>query len=162
MAELTVLEEKLGEVIGLAQAAQDTASKVAGLPEATDGLKQVLKEMSREAEAQQRGEEIADQLDGKKTAVLDKARETKSEAVEMQKTYLGEDADALDGLEFLLMAEAGELGHAEIAGVLAEKAGQREIIDYIAWALPIQQKHVQQTRDSALDLAHDKDPNETE
>ena len=29
----------------------------------------------------------------------------------MMKTYLGEDADALDGFEFLTMAEAGEVGH---------------------------------------------------
>ena len=29
----------------------------------------------------------------------------------MMSTYLGDDADALDGFEFLTMAEAGEVGH---------------------------------------------------
>ena len=29
----------------------------------------------------------------------------------MARTYLGDDADALDGFEFLTMAEAGEVGH---------------------------------------------------
>jgi len=163
MAELTVLEEKVGEVIGLAQAAQDATTKVAKLPEAPDKLKQLLKEMSDEAaETQKRGEDIAGELDGKKTALLDKARETKQEATEMMQTYLGDDSDALDGLEFLIMAEAGELGHVEIAGLLAEKAGEREIIDYITWVLPIQQKHVEQTREAALELARQQDPNETE
>jgi hypothetical protein len=159
MAELTQLEEKLGEIIGLAQAAQDTTTKVSKLPEADDTLKQVLDQMSQEAaEAQKRGEEIAGELDGKKTALLEKARETKSEATEMQQAYLGDDSDALDGLEFLIMAEAGELGHVEIAGVMAEKAGERQIIDFIQWALPIQQRHVEQTRDAALSLARDQDP----
>jgi hypothetical protein len=163
MAELTQLESKLGEVIGLAQAAQDATSKVAGLPEATDSLKQVLDQMSQEAaETEKRGEAIADSRDGKKTALQEKARETKSEATEMMKTYLGDDADALDGLEFLIMAEAGELGHVEIAGVMAEKAGEAEVREFLEWARPIQQRHVETTRSAALELAKEQDPNEEE
>ena len=163
MAELTQLEEKLGEVIGLAQAAQDATSKVAGLPEADERLKQLLDQMSQEAaETQQRGERIAGELEGKKTALQEKARETKTEATEMMKTYLGDDSDALDGLEFLIMAEAGELGHVEIAGVLAEKAGDQQIGEYLQWAHGVQQKHFEQTREAALSLAREQDPNETE
>ena len=33
----------------------------------------------------------------------------------MMRTYLGADADGLDGFEFLTMAEAGEVGHWEAA-----------------------------------------------
>lgn len=161
MAELTQLEEKLGEVIGLAQAAQDATSKVAGLPEATDDLKQVLDQMSKEAaETQERGEQVAAERDGKKTAIQEKARETKSEASEMMKTYLGDDADALDGLEFMIMAEAGELGHVEIADVMAEKAGDAQVTDFLHWARPIQQRHVERTREAALALAREQDPSE--
>lgn len=29
----------------------------------------------------------------------------------MMSTYLGDDSDGLDGLEFMTMAEAGEVGH---------------------------------------------------
>ena len=50
-------------------------------------------------------------FDGKKTAILDEARTTKSKGAEMMKTYLDSDSDALDGFEFLTMAEAGEVGH---------------------------------------------------
>ena len=39
----------------------------------------------------------------------------------MMSTYLGSDADDLDGFEFLTMAEAGEVGHWEILGKLNEK-----------------------------------------
>lgn len=162
MAELTQLEEKLAEIIGLAKAAQDATSKVAGLPDADDDLKQLLERMSQEAaETEQRGEQLAGDLDGKKTAINEKARETKSEASEMMKTYLGGDSDALDGLEFLIMAEAGELGHVEIADAMAEKAGDTQVREYLQWAQPIQQRHVEQTRESALRLAREQDPAQT-
>jgi hypothetical protein len=45
----------------------------------------------------------------------------------MARAYLGDDADALDGFEFLTMAEAGEVGHREIADVLAQKAGNKQV-----------------------------------
>ena len=57
--------------------------------------------------------------DGVKTAITGKARETKAEVNDFMKTYL-EDAEALDGLEFLSMAEAGELAHWEILAKLNE------------------------------------------
>ena len=41
----------------------------------------------------------------------------------MMSTYLGDDADDLDGFEFLTMAEAGEVGHWSVLGKLNERAG---------------------------------------
>jgi hypothetical protein len=160
MAELTQLESKLGEVFGLAQAAQDVTSKVIGLVD-DDELRSRLEQMRAEAaETERRCEEIASDLDGKKTALQEKARETKSEAQQMMKTYLGGDADALDGFEFLTMAEAGELGHVEIIGRMNEKAGNPRVQELVEWVLPIQQRHVEATREGALTLAAQEDPNE--
>jgi len=52
--------------------------------------------MVKEAkETEDRCTQLAEDLDGKKTAVLEKARETKQEATEMMRTYLGDDADGL-------------------------------------------------------------------
>ena len=122
MAELTNLETKIAEVIGLAQAAQGATEKVEKLVD-DDGLKQTLQRMREEAiETEERTTTIAEDLDGKKTAILEKARETKQEATEMMQTYLGNDADGLDGFEFLTMAEAGEVGHWEILRTLNERA----------------------------------------
>ena len=45
----------------------------------------------------------------------------------MLSTYLGDDAEALDGLEFLTMAEAGEVGHWEIVSTMARKARDRNV-----------------------------------
>ncbi|MDX6544162.1 MAG: hypothetical protein QOK32_1765, partial [Gaiellaceae bacterium] len=126
MADLTALESKIGEVLGLAMAAQGATEKVGKLVEEEGGhddLRATLERMHEEArETEDRTTELAGNLDGKKTAILEKARETKQEATEMMSTYLGDDADALDGFEFLTMAEAGEVGHWSIVGKMNERA----------------------------------------
>src|SRR3954470_134938 len=153
MAELTELDEKVAEVYGLAQAAQNATDKVSNLVE-DDQIVTVLRRMHEEAaETEQRCEQLASEIDGKKTAIQDKARETKQEAEQMMKDYLGSDADGLDGLEFLIMAEAGELGHVEIVGAMNEKVGEAKVQELFEWVQPIQQRHFEQTRECALQLA---------
>ena len=159
MADLTTLEEKLAEVTGLAAAAQEATKKVESL---LDGgsLAEKLRQMREEAEETEgRCLEIAAERDGKKTAIEEKARETKSEASEMMKTYLSEDSDELDGFEFLTMAEAGEVGHWAILGKLNETAGEDAIEELVDWALPIQERHLITVRDGSLELAAKEDPN---
>jgi hypothetical protein len=160
MAELTNLETKIAEVIGLAQAAQGVTEKVEGLVD--DGeLKQTLQRMREEAiETEERTISVAEGLDGKKTAILEKARETKQEATEMMKTYLGDDADELDGFEFLTMAEAGEVGHWEVLAAMNERAGLSELQEVIQWVTPIQQRHFQEAREGSVQIAAEEDPNE--
>lgn len=160
MAELTTLEEKLAEVIGLAEAAQKATEKVEGLVD-DDSVASKLQQMREEAEeTARRGTEVAEQRDGKKTAILEKAKETKGEASEMMETYLGEDADGLDGFEFMTMAEAGEVGHWAVLQKLNEQAGEEQISELVQWALPIQERHFSETKECALQLAGEKDPYE--
>ena len=162
MAEINTLEEKLAEVVGLAQAAQGTTEKVEGLVD-DEQIKSRLQRMREEAEeTERRGTELADERDGKKTAILEKARETKQEATEMMQTYLGDDADGLDGFEFMIMAEAGEVGHWEVLNKLNESAGEDQIRELVEWALPIQERHLAEARECALELAGEEDPYEEE
>ncbi len=165
MAELTELEEKVAEVYGLAQAAQGATEKVSKLVE-DDEISTLLQRMHDEAaQTEERCEQVAGEIDGKKTAIQEKARETKQEAEQMMKDYLGDDADGLDGLEFLLMAEAGELGHVEIAKTLSERSqgeAVTEVRELLEWVQPIQERHLAQTREAALTLAQQEDPDETE
>jgi len=164
MAELTALESKIGEVLGLAMAAQDATQKVTKLVEDEgehDDLAQTLQQMAKEAkETEERTTQLASELDGKKTAILEKARETKQEAVEMMSTYLGDDADALDGFEFLTMAEAGEVGHWSVVGTMNERAQLPGLQELVEWATPIQQRHFEQTLQGSVELAEGEDPNE--
>ena len=160
MAELTTLEEKLAEVTGLAKAAQEATEKIEGLVD-DERLAEKLRQMREEAEeTEKRCTALADERDGKKTAILEKAQETKNEAAEMMSTYLGADSDDLDGFEFLTMAEAGEVGHWEILGKLNEKAGEEEIDQLVQWALPIQERHFKDVREGSLTLAAGEDPYE--
>jgi hypothetical protein len=160
MAEVNTLEEKLAEVLGLAQAAQGATEKVEGMVD-DNSITDRLQQMREEAEeTERRCTDLADQREGKKTAILDKARETKSEAEEMMSTYLGDDSDGLDGFEFLTMAEAAEVGHWAILGKLNEAAGEEPIAELVEWALPIQERHFATVKDSALELAAQEDPYE--
>ena len=160
MAELTKLEVKLAEVIGLAMAAQDATEKVEKLVE-DQALTRELQTMREEAaKAEERATEVASELEGKKTAVLDEARSVKQKAAEMLRDYLDEEADGLDGFEFLTMAEAGEVGHWSVLQALSVKAGNRELIELAEWQLPIQQRHFQTVEQGTLTLAAQEDPNE--
>jgi hypothetical protein len=162
MATLTKLESKLAEVLGLAMAAQDAAREVRGmLGSEQEPLAKKLAQARDEArETQRRCTALAASFKGKKTAILAQAREVKQEATEMREAYLGGEDDPLDGFEFLTMAEAGEVGHWSIVAKLNERAGHDELRKLTDWALPIQQRHLQEVLDGSLKLAADEDPDE--
>ena len=112
-------------------------------------------------ETADRGLALAGRLD-RKSAVQKKARETTAEASEMRDAHLGDDADALDGLEFMIMAEAGELGHVEIVRKMNEQVRNKDITKLATWALKVQTRHFEQTRAAALKLAAQEDAREVE
>jgi hypothetical protein len=161
MAELTNLETKLGEVLGLAMAAQGATEKVKTLDDLDGDLAKTLDRMNDEAkQAEERATKVAGEFEGKKTAILDEAREVKQKATEMMQDYLDRDSDALDGFEFLTMAEAGEVGHWEILKTLNEQARNSGVQELVEWGVPIQQRHLEQVRQGSLKLAAEEDPNE--
>ncbi len=153
MADLNPLDEKLAEVLGLAQAAQDATSHVSGMKGA-DEFEERLSRMADEAvETERRTDALIDGLDGKKTAIREKGAETKSEAKEMMETYLAGEDEALDGFEFLTMAEAAELGHWEIVRKMGETVGDSSVTELADWAVDVQRGHVEAVRESCLTLA---------
>jgi hypothetical protein len=156
MADLTPLDEKLAEVLGLAQAAQAATDVVAKM-EGGERFSQTLAEMREQAEeTERRTDALVDTLDGRKTAIRELARETKSEATDMMKTYLGDEEEALDGFEFLSMAEAGELCHWEIVQTIADVARDAEAKALADWAVPVQREHLELVRKASLTLAADE------
>jgi hypothetical protein len=160
MADLTNLESKLAEVLGLAMAAKGATDKVASM-EGADAFADQLRQMHDEAaQTEERCTEVAGGFDGKKTAIVEKAREVRGEATEMMETYLAGEEEALDGFEFLTMAEAGEVGHWSIVAKLNERAGNPAVQELVDWALPIQGRHFSQVLDASLELASREDPNE--
>ncbi len=162
MAELTNLEEKLAEVTGLAMAAEAAGGKISKLTAKQDSdLVSTLQRMAKEAaETTERCERVASTFEGKKTAILGEAREVKKKASEMMSTYLDSDADALDGFEFLTMAEAAEVGHWSVLKTMNDSAGNSEVGQLVEWALPIQERHFRDVLEGSRKLAAEEDPNE--
>jgi hypothetical protein len=164
MADLTKLESKLAEVLGLAEASKGAAETVKRmLDEDEQDLASRLDRMHEEAvETAERCIDVAGGFEGKKTAILDAARETRQEATEMMETYLEGEDEALDGFEFLTMAEAGEVGHWAIVRKFNERAGVGAVKELTEWALPVQEEHLSVVLKIALELAGRDDPNEVE
>src|SRR3712207_3991505 len=108
MAGLTNMETKLAEVIGLAIAAQDATQKVAKMTDDPELAGQLRTMKDEAAMAEQDGTEVVGTIKGKKSAIMSEARTAKKKAAAMMSDYLEKDSDALDGFEFLTMAEAGE------------------------------------------------------
>jgi hypothetical protein len=153
MADLTPLDEKLGEVLGLAQAAQAATDKVAAMEGAEDFEADLRRMHEQAVETERRTDALVDGLEGKKTAIREKARETKSEAAEMMQTYLGGEDEALDGFEFLSMAEAGELCHWEIVETMSSTIDASDVNELATWAVGVQREHVETVRRGSLELA---------
>ena len=78
----------------------------------------------------------------------------------MMSTYLDSDADALDGFEFLTMAEAAEVGHWSVLQTMNESAGNNDVRELVSWALPIQERHLQEALQGSQKLAAEQDPNQ--
>jgi hypothetical protein len=78
----------------------------------------------------------------------------------MMSTYLDPDADALDGFEFLTMAEAAEVGHWSVLQAMSESARNEGVQELVTWALPIQERHLQDVLQGSRKLAAEQDPEE--
>jgi ferritin-like metal-binding protein YciE len=71
------------------------------------------------------------------------AEETVQKATEMMKTYLGEDPDKLDALEFLCLAEGGEVTHYEVLNKLAGEVKDKKFGARVRSILSQEKKHLQ-------------------
>jgi hypothetical protein len=149
-------------VLGLAMAAQAATDKVIPLVD-DQQVASTLQQMHDDAEQiEQRSTDLVSgqSFEGRKTAILEKAREVKAEAVDMMHTYLGEDPDGLDGLEFITMAEAGEMGHWKVVDTLNRQVTNSELQELIDWALPLQERHFDFALSGSVQLAKAEDATE--
>ena len=145
---LTPLQEKLGEVLGLALAATVVAGKVAERAEDP-----VLTAMRREAEeVQARCGAIAEAWGGEtRWDVLSHAQYVQRKAGEQAQAWFKAATDAVQAYEFLAMAEAGEVAATAALGALG--AGDAAIDEPVAWALPLQERHLQHALRRAAETA---------
>jgi hypothetical protein len=160
VAALTRLEDKIGEVIGLAMASQEATGLVVELTRDLDpDLAQRLEQMKDDAaETEGRATELADTFAGKRPAIIERARGTRAKSIGLLTSYLDGDSDALDGLEFLTMSVAAEVAHWSVLTQFNVRIEDEDLADLIAWAMPTQMAHLQLVLEGSRELAAEFDP----
>ena len=119
MANLQKLEQKIGEALGLEKAAQVAVEELSAKGLLDEGeMKDKLQTMKKQANNHQANlEELIPALEFEGLSsenIQNAATETEQKAAEMMKTYLGEDPDSSEAIEFLCLAEGGEVTHYEV------------------------------------------------
>ena len=141
------VEEKIGEALGLEMAAQKAVEELGskGLLD-KGGMKAKLEKMRKQANNHQRDlEELmlstSQELDS--INIQKEANETAQKASEMMSTYLGESPDSSEAIEFLCLAEGGEVTHYEVLGAMTKLVKDRKFSAKVKAILEEEKKHLQ-------------------
>ena len=125
MADREMIQEKIGEALGLEKAAQKAVEELhsRGLLEPEHMKK--LSKMKEQAGKQEEEMEVLIQdltdTDGFDSSTIEeKAVETADKVSKIMVTYLGDEPDTQEALEFLCLAEGGEVAHYEVLASVAK------------------------------------------
>jgi ferritin-like protein len=141
------LEEKIGEAIGLEMAAQKAVEELnlKGLIPNQASIK--LEGMRKEANNHQTQMEDlvgklseSDGLDAVK--IQEMAQETEQKASKIMETYLGEDPDSQEALEFLCLAEGAEVTHYEVLSAMTKGIKNKRFPVKVKSILNQEKKHL--------------------
>lgn len=142
------LEEQIGECLGLERAAQKAVEELEskGLLEKEE-VKSKVDGMKEEASNhEQKLEEVIQKVTNSEglnsESVEEHAEETVQKATQMMQTYLGEDPDTQDALEFLCLAEGGEVTHYEVLSSLASSVKEKTFGTAVRSILKEEQEHL--------------------
>jgi len=149
-----MLQEKLGETLGLAMAAQVAAEQVERLVDVDEGRRATLVTMRDDAAhtidrclyvAEGYGEET-------RWEIQEHAVYVERKAGEMKNAWIKLATDAVQGFQFLAMGEAGEVAAWVALGTL-NGTYDRAIAELVDWALPIQEQHLRYALEGVVDAA---------
>jgi hypothetical protein len=148
MANLQKLEQKIGEALGLEKAAQVAVEELSakGLLD-EGGMKDKLQTMKRQANNHQANlEELIPALESEGISsenIQKTATETEHKATEIMKTYLGENPDSSEAIEFLCLAEGGEVTHYEVLSLMAKSIKNKKLATKAKAILAEEKRHLQ-------------------
>jgi hypothetical protein len=71
------------------------------------------------------------------------AQETEQKAAEIMKTYLGEDPDSSEAIEFLCLAEGGEVTHYEVLNAMTKGVKNKKFGTKVKAILAEEKRHLQ-------------------
>jgi ferritin-like metal-binding protein YciE len=142
------LEEKLGKALGLEKAAQLAVEELSakGLLD-EDIMNENLQTMKKQDNKHQTNlKELVQELvsDGLSSEIIQKtASETEQKASEIMKIYLGVDPHGSEAIEFLCLAEGGEVTHYEVLSAMTKEVKNRNFVTKVKTILAEEKKHVQ-------------------
>jgi ferritin-like protein len=143
------LEEKIGEAIGLELAAQKAVKELTlkGLLPGHRLIKNKMEGMRKEANNHQTEMEdlvkILSESDGlDPVKIQEMAQETEQKASKIMETYLGEDPDSQEALEFLCLAEGAEVTHYEVLSAMTKGIKNKRFPAKIRSILNQEKKHL--------------------
>ena len=148
MADKEMIEEKIGEALGLEKAAQKGVEELEsrGLlkPEHMKKLNNMKEQASKQEQQMEelvQGLTESDDLDSEK--IESTADETAEKVSKIMETYLGEDPDTQEALEFLCLAEGGEVTHYEVLASIAKDVTNKKFGTTVRAILKEEQGHLQ-------------------
>jgi hypothetical protein len=146
MTELTPLQEKLGEVLGLALAAPVVLDKV----EARDDDARLAAIRAEARELQARCAEVAASWgDDVRWDVLAHAATVHRRAGEQLRAWVKPATDSVQAYELMAMTEAGELAATLALGVL--NGGSDGLVEeLVRFAVPVQERHLRAALDGCV------------
>lgn len=150
------LQKKLGEVLGLERAAQKAVEELVALKLLKSESKDEAKEIQNEASShEEKIQEVVslfaedEEVKLNASKVEESAKETEKKATKIMKTYLGENPDTSEALEFLCLAEGGEVSHYEVLQTICENFDNKKALITIKSILKEEQKHLSECIDMA-------------
>lgn len=143
------LEKKLGEILGLERAAQKAVDELISMKLIKSNSKDEAKGIQKEATShEEQIQEVVLELSEDKDIKLDvqeveqTAEETEQKATKIMKTYLGEEPDTSEALEFLCLAEGGEVTHYEVLSSISENFDSKKLSSTVKSILKEEQDHL--------------------
>ncbi len=145
------LQKKLGEVLGLERAAQKAVDELITMKLLKSDSKTEAKEIQGEASThEEKIQEVISIFSEDKNVQLDvakveeSAKETEEKATQIMKTYLGEEPDTSEALEFLCLAEGGEVSHYEVLQAICGNFDNKKALSTVKSILKEEQRHLSQ------------------
>lgn len=153
-----MIQEKIGEALGLEKAAEKAVEELdsRGLlkPEQMKKLSKMREEASQQEKELENLVEELEESDGfDDDTIEEKAEETAEKASKIMETYLGEDPDTQEALEFLCLAEGGEVTHYEVLASVAKDVKNKKFRTKVRAILKEEKRHLDLCTKMAKDNA---------
>lgn len=142
-----MIQEKIGEALGLEKAAQkaveDLDSRGLLKPEQMKKLSKMKEEAGQqEQEMQDLVEDLVESDGFDQDTIDEKAEETAEKASKIMETYLGDEPDTQEALEFLCLAEGGEVAHYEVLNSISKDVKNKKFGTKVRLILKEEKRHL--------------------